>query len=127
MATYSSFAELQGNILQYLDSIIFEHEGYRVDCQVRTIGLFKKIRNEKKIFENIGNKIFELLGLDAWDFCEQHYDKLHNGWECRKTEYPNSWPLYLNYESLTRVVLELFRMIQETKELKETSTTLFVD
>lgn len=128
MATYNCFTELQDKVLKLFDRVILEHDGFDVEFKfefkVESFQLAEINRNFH--FEN---KIFHLLGLDAWEFCEQHYTKLPNGWEHRKRNYPNFWPIYRtnDYESITKVVLELFRLIEEQKQLKETSETLFID
>lgn len=138
--TYSTFAELRNNELDLGDLVIFDyrfagldrHDGFHVEYRVGSRCLIEINREYDK-----ENEIFKLLGLDPWDFCEQHYlsgeglrhTKLPDYWERYKTAYPNLWPPYCvdDYESITKVVLELFRLIEEPERLKETSEILFID
>lgn len=124
MATYTRLAKLQGNTLQYGDYVVFDYEGFHVKyevCFTELSGIDCELEPE--------NEIFKLLGLNAYDFCEQHYTKLRSDWTLEKLRFPNYWPPYKwgEFKYITKVVLELFRLIEETKQLAETSTTLFID
>lgn len=111
MATYKSYAELQSNQLQYKDRVIFEYEGYKIVAFVGHCGLININGNGIQI----KNDVFKLLGLDPFEFCEQHYTKLLDGWEWIKTNGSNRWPSYCDndFESITKAVLELFRIIEQ--------------
>lgn len=122
--TYSNFAELQSNQLKFADFVVFNFEDFHIKYVVGGHGLLEEYANR-----TIEKEIFKRLGLEPYSFCEQHYHLIRNDWEIIKEECPNVWPAYCenDYESITKVVLELFAKIEKFEELAETSTTLFID
>lgn len=124
MATYTSFAELQNNILQYGDHVIFDYDGFHVEY-----GVGNRCLTEINGNFLIENNIFKLLDLNAYDFCEQHYNKKAVNWEFWRQKRPMRWPLYADddFNGMTKCVLELFAKIEKIEELAETSEILFID
>lgn len=114
--TYTTSAELQGNTLQYDDHVIFSHGEFHVEYEVHSVSLHEINENY-----SIENDIFELLNLDPFEFCEQRYSMLPNEWEECKEYSRNIWPPYCDedYESITKVVLGLFRLIEERKNKQQ--------
>ena len=60
----------------------------------------------------INRKIFEVLGLNATEFCKKYY-----GYKPYDGDWPESKPD--DFEALTRVVKALFKIINPKKSIKE--------
>lgn len=119
---YSSYSELQGNLLQEGDEVIFRLEtggvlNYSVQNNGNGFVLFLRYEEDK-----YNNKlIFEKLNLERFEFCEQQY-----GYEVNLlNDFPEAKPN--DFAALTRVTLALFDLIEASQRLAQTSEILFID
>ena len=100
MATYRCLADLQGKTLEYEDTVILNDIEYTV---------------QKSFLANYGDdngKIFQNLKISKSDIAKQAYGYSSRGgdWpECKKDDYP----------ALTRLVVELYRIIEATSTTSE--------
>lgn len=123
MATYKCYDDLVGKQLKFDDQIDVWYDIFKVSYAVGYHELYSPYSNENE------NEIFKLLGLDPHEFCASHYTELPRYYGKYKINHPNWFPPFRDgdYESITKAILELFRIIEEDKALAETSTTLFID
>lgn len=124
MATYMCYSELADKLLKYEDIIMFHipETGEFIEYFVYREHL--KVKNDEYSEKKLNDIIFKKLNLNKVEICTSFYeykpvDNIDADW----------WPESKNqdYGALTRVVLELFRLLEEEKQLKETSEILFID
>lgn len=120
---YDSFASLQGNVLEEGDHIKLHNSDIFIVCYDC---LVNRATDHDVYSADFDQDIFKYLGLDAYRFCENCY-----GYKPLNDPNDYDWPNCKigDFAALTRVVLELYDIVEGLKlnELHETSTTLFVD
>ena len=98
MATYKSYESCIGNILKEGDVIIFAFGNVHYNYRVHT-----KYLSSMDGRENY--RIFSVLSLEKYKFCSAHYGYPANS---------GNWPVanIRDFPALTRVVTELFKIIE---------------
>lgn len=109
MNTFTCYSELEGNILQDDDEVIFRLQMDDEEIVCEGVVHLNSYGDFKFIAINF-DEITEAFNLSTkWPFWEEKF-QMRRGVEC-----------------LTRMFLHIFELIEEQERLKETSEILFID